>query len=91
MLVQDERDALNAVDREVETGQTKLRVLMKKFGDNIDNMTKAKEEIHSLLSRSQTQAFLQVGRLWLLVHTAASNDNILMHDKKVCNGSKTET
>uniref|UniRef100_A0A668SZP8 Tripartite motif containing 25 n=1 Tax=Oreochromis aureus TaxID=47969 RepID=A0A668SZP8_OREAU len=59
MLVQDERDALNAVDREVETGQTKLRVLMKKFGDNIDNMTKAKEEIHSLLSRSQTQAFLQ--------------------------------
>uniref|UniRef100_A0A3B4F124 E3 ubiquitin/ISG15 ligase TRIM25-like n=1 Tax=Pundamilia nyererei TaxID=303518 RepID=A0A3B4F124_9CICH len=59
MLVQDEREALNAVDREVETGQTKLRVLMKKFGDNIDNMTKAKEEIHSLLSRSQTQAFLQ--------------------------------
>ncbi|XP_030603756.1 E3 ubiquitin/ISG15 ligase TRIM25-like isoform X2 [Archocentrus centrarchus] len=59
MLAQEERDALTSVDREVETGQTKLRVLMKKFSDNVDNLNKAKEDIHSLLSRSQTLAFLQ--------------------------------
>lgn len=61
VLAQEERDALTAVDREVETGHTKLRVLMKKFSDNVDNMNKAKQDIHSLLSRSQTLAFLQVG------------------------------
>lgn len=59
MLARDERDALNAVDREVETGQTKLQGLVKKFTENIDNMNKAKEEIHSLLSQSQTLQFLQ--------------------------------
>ncbi|XP_029007765.1 E3 ubiquitin/ISG15 ligase TRIM25 isoform X2 [Betta splendens] len=60
MLIQEERDALNAVDREVESGQTKLRGLMKKFTENIDNMNKAKEEINKLLSQSQTLAFLQI-------------------------------
>ncbi|XP_071360842.1 E3 ubiquitin/ISG15 ligase TRIM25 isoform X2 [Trachinotus anak] len=59
MLMRDERDALIAVDREMESGQTKLRGLMKKFTENIDNMSKAKEDIHSLLSQSQTLAFLQ--------------------------------
>lgn len=60
MLLREERDALNAVDREVESGQTKLKGLMKKFRDNIDNMNKAKEDINKLLSQSQTLAFLQV-------------------------------
>ncbi|XP_070842455.1 E3 ubiquitin/ISG15 ligase TRIM25-like [Chaetodon trifascialis] len=59
MLAQEERDAQNAVGRELETGQTKLKVLMQKFSDNIDNMSKAKEDIHRLLSQSQTLAFLQ--------------------------------
>uniref|UniRef100_A0A3Q3RSL9 Tripartite motif containing 25 n=1 Tax=Mastacembelus armatus TaxID=205130 RepID=A0A3Q3RSL9_9TELE len=59
MLGREERDALNSVDRELESGQNKLRTLMKKFTENIDNMSKAKEDIHSQLSRSQTQAFLQ--------------------------------
>ncbi|XP_073330634.1 E3 ubiquitin/ISG15 ligase TRIM25-like isoform X2 [Pagrus major] len=59
MLARDERDALNAVDREMESGQTKLKGLVKKFTENIDIMSKAKEDIHSLLSQSQTLAFLQ--------------------------------
>lgn len=63
MLIREERDALNAVDREVESGQTKLRGLMKKFTENIDSMNKAKEDIHSLLSQSQALAFLQVRKL----------------------------
>ncbi|KAM7393637.1 hypothetical protein PAMP_020494 [Pampus punctatissimus] len=59
ILAQEECNAMFAVDREVETGQVKLKVLMKKFRDNIDNMSKAKEDIHSLLGQSQTLAFLQ--------------------------------
>ncbi|XP_029295722.1 E3 ubiquitin/ISG15 ligase TRIM25 isoform X2 [Cottoperca gobio] len=60
MLAREERDALNAVDRELEGGQTKLKGLGKKFSENVVNMSKAKEDIHSHLSQSQTQAFLQV-------------------------------
>ncbi|XP_074487175.1 E3 ubiquitin/ISG15 ligase TRIM25 isoform X3 [Sebastes fasciatus] len=59
MLAREERDALNAVDRELEGGQTKLKGLEKKFTENVDSMSKAKEDIHSLLSQSQTLAFLQ--------------------------------
>ncbi|XP_073332014.1 E3 ubiquitin/ISG15 ligase TRIM25-like isoform X2 [Pagrus major] len=59
MLDREERDALNAVGRELESDQTKLKFLMKKFTQNIDIMSKAKEDIHSLLSQSQTLAFLQ--------------------------------
>lgn len=51
---------MNVVDREVESGQTKLKVLMKKFADNIDSMSKVKEDIHGLLGQSQTTAFLKV-------------------------------
>ncbi|KAG7219042.1 hypothetical protein INR49_019361 [Caranx melampygus] len=59
MLTREEQKALIAVDRELESGQTKLKTLMKKFADNIDNMSKAKEDITNLLSQSQTLAFLQ--------------------------------
>ncbi|XP_060903424.1 E3 ubiquitin/ISG15 ligase TRIM25 isoform X1 [Labrus mixtus] len=59
MLVREERDALIAVDQELESGQTKVSVWKKKFADNIDSLSKAKEDIHSLLSQSQTLAFLQ--------------------------------
>lgn len=59
LLARDEQDALNAVDRELESGQTKLKVLMKKFAMNVDNMNKAKEDVHCLLAQSQTLAFLQ--------------------------------
>uniref|UniRef100_A0A3Q1G3K7 RING-type E3 ubiquitin transferase n=1 Tax=Acanthochromis polyacanthus TaxID=80966 RepID=A0A3Q1G3K7_9TELE len=59
MLARDERDALNAVDREVESGQTKLRLLVKKFAENVDNMNKAKDDIHGLLTQSRSLTFLQ--------------------------------
>ncbi|CAK6969845.1 E3 ubiquitin/ISG15 ligase TRIM25-like [Scomber scombrus] len=59
ILAREERDALNVVDREVESGQTKLKILMKKFTDNIDSMSKVKENIHSMLGQSQSTAFLK--------------------------------
>lgn len=67
LLAQEERDALNAVDRELESGQTKLKVLMKKFAGNINSMNKAKEDIRSLLAQSQTLAFLQVGSHFIVL------------------------
>ncbi|KAM9362899.1 E3 ubiquitin/ISG15 ligase TRIM25-like [Symphorus nematophorus] len=59
MLARDEREALNVVERELESGQTKLKGLMKKFTENIDSMSKAQEDIHSLLGQSRTLSFLQ--------------------------------
>ncbi|XP_018534042.1 E3 ubiquitin/ISG15 ligase TRIM25 isoform X3 [Lates calcarifer] len=59
MLAQEEREAQNEVDRELEIGQTKLRDLVKKFTDNVVTMRKAREDINSLLSQSQSPAFLQ--------------------------------
>lgn len=59
LLARDERDALSAVDRELESGQTKLKVLMKKMSGNVENMNTAKEDIRCLLAQSQTLAFLQ--------------------------------
>lgn len=60
MLAQEERESQNAVDRELETGQTKLQDLLKKLADNVAQMNKAREDINSLLSQAQTPAFLQV-------------------------------
>nr|XP_020451749.1 uncharacterized protein LOC109957869 [Monopterus albus] len=59
MLAQEERRAQTEVDRELEIGQTRLRDLMKRFTDNAETMRKAREDINSLLSQSQTPAFLQ--------------------------------
>ncbi|KAL3067520.1 hypothetical protein OYC64_017278 [Pagothenia borchgrevinki] len=59
MLAREESEALNAVDCELQSGQTKLKGLSKKFNENVVHMSKAKEDIHSLLSQSQTLAFLQ--------------------------------
>lgn len=63
MIGREERDAVNAVELELESGQTKIKGLLKKFTENVDNMSKAKEDIHSLLSQSQTLGFLQVRQL----------------------------
>ncbi|XP_030284448.1 E3 ubiquitin/ISG15 ligase TRIM25-like isoform X2 [Sparus aurata] len=59
MLAQEEREAQHEVDNELETGQMKLRDLMKRLTENTENMIKAREDINSLLSQSQTLAFLQ--------------------------------
>ncbi|KAA8594489.1 hypothetical protein FQN60_011624, partial [Etheostoma spectabile] len=59
MLAQEEREAQREVDGELELCQTKLRDFMKRLTENMDNMTKAREDVNSLLSESQTVAFLQ--------------------------------
>uniref|UniRef100_A0A8C6SF05 Tripartite motif containing 25 n=1 Tax=Neogobius melanostomus TaxID=47308 RepID=A0A8C6SF05_9GOBI len=59
MLASAENEALAVVDRELEIGQSKLDGLMKKFTENVDNMSKAKEQVYTLLGQTQTQAFLQ--------------------------------
>uniref|UniRef100_A0A096LU80 Tripartite motif containing 25 n=1 Tax=Poecilia formosa TaxID=48698 RepID=A0A096LU80_POEFO len=59
MMTREEGDALKAIDKEVETGETKIRGLISKFSENVDNIGKAKEEIFCLLGQSQTLAFLQ--------------------------------
>ncbi|XP_062303954.1 uncharacterized protein LOC134008550 isoform X2 [Osmerus eperlanus] len=60
MLDREEREALNTVDLEQESGQTKLQGLMKKFDQNFDKMSGARDEINNLLSQSESLAFLQV-------------------------------
>lgn len=59
LLVRDEQDALNVVDCELESGKTKLKGLMKKMTGNVENMNKAKEDIHCLRAQT-TMAFVQV-------------------------------
>lgn len=61
MLAQEEREAQREVDQELESGQTKFCNLMKRLTENTTNMRKAREDINSLLSLSQTLSFLQVG------------------------------
>lgn len=60
LLDRDEREALNTVDREQESGQTKLQNLIKKFNQNIAKLSAARDGVNSLLSQTQTMAFLQV-------------------------------
>ncbi|MEQ2168083.1 hypothetical protein GOODEAATRI_010834 [Goodea atripinnis] len=49
MLTKEEAEALRVIDKEVETGEIKIRGLVTKFSENVDNISKAKEEIHCLL------------------------------------------
>ncbi|XP_034454585.1 E3 ubiquitin/ISG15 ligase TRIM25-like [Hippoglossus hippoglossus] len=59
MLVQEECEAQNEVERELEIGQTKLQDFMKKLTDNAAKMRKAKEVMSCQLGRSQTLTFLK--------------------------------
>ncbi|XP_035993011.1 E3 ubiquitin/ISG15 ligase TRIM25 isoform X3 [Fundulus heteroclitus] len=59
MLTREEGEAMKAIDKEVETGEVKIRGLVTKFSENVNNISKAKEDIHCLLAQSQTLAFLQ--------------------------------
>lgn len=59
MLTLAENEALTTVDHELDLGQAKLDGLMKKFTENVDSMSKSKEQIYTLLGQTQTQAFLQ--------------------------------
>ncbi|XP_056315840.1 E3 ubiquitin/ISG15 ligase TRIM25 [Danio aesculapii] len=59
MIDRDEREAMLAIDKEQERGQSKLVSLMKKFNENIEKMERTKSEISSLLDQSQSLTFLK--------------------------------
>ncbi|XP_026069704.1 E3 ubiquitin/ISG15 ligase TRIM25-like [Carassius auratus] len=60
MIDRDEKEAMLAIDKEQEKGQSKLVSLMKKFNENIEKMNRTKSEINSLLDQSQSLEFLKV-------------------------------
>ncbi|KAK7144601.1 hypothetical protein R3I94_010883 [Phoxinus phoxinus] len=55
----DEKEAMLAIDKEQEKGQSKLVSLMKKFNENVDKMNRTKSEINILLDQSQSLTFLK--------------------------------
>ncbi|XP_076149981.1 E3 ubiquitin/ISG15 ligase TRIM25-like isoform X2 [Alosa pseudoharengus] len=59
LIDRDEQDALRAVDKELESGQTKLQSLTKTFGKNVEKMSQTKVELNGLLSRADSLSFLQ--------------------------------
>ncbi len=60
MIDRDEKEAMLAIDKEQEKGQSKLVSLIKKFNENIETMSRTKSEINILLDQSQSLAFLKV-------------------------------
>ena len=61
MLAREGNEAQLVVDSELETGQSKLDLFMKRLTENTKKMKKARENINSLLSQSQSTSFLKVG------------------------------
>ncbi|XP_036393125.1 E3 ubiquitin/ISG15 ligase TRIM25 isoform X1 [Megalops cyprinoides] len=59
LLDKDEQEALKSIDKEQEGAQSKLLSLMKKFGQNVEQMSGARDRIDSLLAQTQALAFLQ--------------------------------
>ncbi|XP_056591200.1 E3 ubiquitin/ISG15 ligase TRIM25 isoform X1 [Triplophysa dalaica] len=59
MIDRDEKEAVQAIDKELEAGQSRLLSLMKKFNENIDRMSRTKSEINSLLDQSHSFTFLK--------------------------------
>ncbi len=60
MIDRDEKEAMLAIDKEQEKGQSKLVSLIKKFNENVEKMSRTKSEINILLDQSQSLAFLKV-------------------------------
>lgn len=60
MIDRDEKEAVQAIDKELEKGHSRLLSLMKKFNENIDRMSRTKSEINSLLDQSHSFTFLKV-------------------------------
>lgn len=60
MIDRDEKEAMLAIDKEQERGQSKLVSLIKKFNENVETMSRTKSEINILLDQSQSLAFLKV-------------------------------
>ncbi|XP_066521134.1 E3 ubiquitin/ISG15 ligase TRIM25 isoform X2 [Hoplias malabaricus] len=59
LLQRDEKEAMMTLDKDLESGQSKLTSLMKKFQQNIEKMGSTREEITRLLAQSESLDFLQ--------------------------------
>uniref|UniRef100_A0A3B4EL77 Uncharacterized protein n=1 Tax=Pygocentrus nattereri TaxID=42514 RepID=A0A3B4EL77_PYGNA len=59
MLQRDEKEAMMALEKDLESGQSKLSMLMKKFNQNIEKMSGTKDEINRLLVQSHSLDFLE--------------------------------
>ncbi|CAL8356445.1 unnamed protein product [Boreogadus saida] len=59
MLDKEEREAMNTVDRQLQSGEDKYNKATKRFSLNIHELDNAKRGISDLLSQSATLAFLQ--------------------------------
>ncbi|XP_076871577.1 E3 ubiquitin/ISG15 ligase TRIM25 isoform X2 [Brachyhypopomus gauderio] len=59
MLQKDEREAMDALEKDLETGQSKINTLMKRFNQNIEKMSVTRSQINSLLAQSSSMDFLQ--------------------------------
>ena len=62
MLDKEEREAMNTVDRKLQSGEDKYNKVTKRFSQIIQEMDNAKRAISDLLSQSDILAFLQVRR-----------------------------
>lgn len=60
MIDLDEQEAMNNLDKKQDGAQSKLTHLMKRFGQNVDEMRGAKDLISGFLDQAQSLAFLQV-------------------------------
>ncbi|XP_016370493.1 E3 ubiquitin/ISG15 ligase TRIM25 isoform X1 [Sinocyclocheilus rhinocerous] len=84
MIDQDEKEAMLAIDKEQEKGQSKLVSLMKKFNENIEKMNRTKSEINSLLDQSQSLDFLKASvDLPSVVNFEPYNPRISVESKEV--------
>ncbi|KAK1798943.1 hypothetical protein P4O66_007213, partial [Electrophorus voltai] len=59
MLQKDEKEAMDALEKDLETGQSKLNTLIKRFNHNIEKMSATTAKINSLLGQSHSLDFLQ--------------------------------
>ncbi|CAL8333524.1 unnamed protein product [Lota lota] len=85
MLDREERDAMNTVDRQLQSGETKYNNAMKKFHQNIQHMDSAKRAIADLLSQSDSLAFLQASSVDLpsVVHAECNTPRVTLDSKDV--------
>ncbi|XP_051561975.1 E3 ubiquitin/ISG15 ligase TRIM25-like isoform X2 [Myxocyprinus asiaticus] len=80
----DEKEAMLAIDKERDKGQSKLASLMKKFNENVEKMNRTKSEINSLLDQSQSLAFLKASvDLPSVVNFEPYNPRICVDSKEV--------
>ncbi|XP_051568018.1 E3 ubiquitin/ISG15 ligase TRIM25-like isoform X2 [Myxocyprinus asiaticus] len=59
MFERDEKEAILALNKEQEKGQSKLASLIKKCNENVEKMNRTKSEINSLLDQSQSLSFIK--------------------------------